>query len=39
MLGLTVAISPKPQEHEVQSNKESSYGRYDLAVLPKDATK
>jgi NADPH-dependent 7-cyano-7-deazaguanine reductase QueF-like protein len=37
MLGLTASL--RPAEYEVRSNKESGYGRYDLAILPKDITK
>ena len=37
MLGLTASL--EPQEYEVKSNKESGYGRYDLAIFPKDLTK
>jgi hypothetical protein len=37
MLGLTASL--RPQEYEVKSNKESGYGRYDLAIFPKDITK
>ena len=37
MLGLTASL--EPQEYEVKSNKESGYGRYDLAIFPKDINK
>jgi len=37
MLGLTASL--EPEEYEVKSNKESGYGRYDLAIFPKDITK
>jgi hypothetical protein len=37
MLGLTASL--RPQEYEVKSNKESGYGRYDLAIFPKNITK
>jgi len=37
MLGLTASL--RPAEYEVKSNKESGFGRYDLAILPKDLTK
>lgn len=36
MLGLTASL--RPQDYEVKSNKESSFGRYDLAIFPKDIT-
>jgi hypothetical protein len=37
MLGLTASLSKK--EYEIKSNQESGYGRYDIAILPKDISK
>jgi len=37
MLGLTAYL--RLSEYEVKSNKESGFGRYDLAILPKDLTR
>ena len=34
VLGMTALLVP---EYEVRSNRESGYGRYDVAVFPKDA--
>ena len=36
VLGLTAILVP---QYEVQSNRESGYGRYDIAVFPKQAGK
>jgi hypothetical protein len=36
ILGLLVNLSP---QYEINSNKESGYGRYDVAIIPKDKTK
>jgi hypothetical protein len=36
ILGLLVNLSP---HYEINSNKESGYGRYDVAIIPKDTTK
>jgi hypothetical protein len=35
VLGLIVSLEAT---HEVQSNKESGYGRYDVMLIPKDPT-
>ena len=37
MLGLTASLSKN--DHEIKSNRESGYGRYDIAILPKDISK
>ena len=36
VLGLLVHLSPF---YEIDSNKESGYGRYDISIIPKDKTK
>lgn len=36
VLGLLVSLADK---YEVKSNKESGYGRYDVMIIPKDASK
>ena len=36
VLGLLVALE---ETHEVKSNRESGYGRYDVCVIPKDRSK
>ena len=36
VLGMTALLVP---DYEVRSNRESGYGRYDVAVFPKDAKK
>jgi len=36
LLGLLVNLS---SEYEVNSNRESGFGRYDIAIIPKDITK
>ncbi|QXM05193.1 AAA family ATPase [Crassaminicella indica] len=36
VLGMLIALS---NEYEVKSNKESGYGRYDVALIPKDKNK
>jgi hypothetical protein len=36
ILGLLVNLSPR---YEINSNKESGYGRYDISIIPKDKNK
>ena len=36
LLGLLVNLSPT---HEINSNKESGFGRYDISIIPKDRKK
>jgi hypothetical protein len=36
ILGMLVNLSP---QYEVESEKESGYGRYDISIIPKDKTK
>lgn len=36
MLGMLLSLSPA---YEVNSNKESGFGRYDICLIPKDSTK
>ena len=36
LLGLLVNLAP---QYEIQSNKESGFGRYDISVIPKDVAK
>ncbi len=36
VLGMLVSLS---NEYEVNSNKESGYGRYDVVIIPKDISK
>jgi len=36
VLGMIVSLA---DEHEVKSNKESGYGRYDVMLIPKDTSK
>ena len=36
VLGMLISLS---NTHEVKSNKESGYGRYDVMIIPKDISK
>jgi hypothetical protein len=36
ILGMLVDLSP---QYEVESEKESGYGRYDISIIPKDKSK
>ena len=36
LLGMLVNIS---SDYEIESNRESGYGRYDIAIIPKDVTR